>query len=46
MGEFVGHTDLIHGLGLTSDETLLFTASFDMSLRLWDVTEAVCLKVF
>jgi WD40 repeat protein len=37
VGTFTGHTDTISGLQFTPDSTKIWSASYDKSIRLWDV---------
>lgn len=41
-----GHTSLVRDLNLLSDGNTLLSGSDDKTIRLWDLNEAKCLKVF
>jgi hypothetical protein len=40
-----GHEDSVHAAVISSDERLLATASYDCTVRVWDLTNGDCLKV-
>ena len=41
-----GHTSLVRDLNLLSDGNQLLSGSDDKSIRLWDIAESKCLRVF
>jgi hypothetical protein len=40
-----GHEDSVHAAVISNDERLLATASYDCTVRVWDLTTGDCLKV-
>jgi hypothetical protein len=40
-----GHEDSVHAAVISSDERLLATASYDCTVRVWDLNTGSCLKV-
>ena len=39
-----GHTDVVHGLAFSSNDTLA-SCSFDKTIRIWNIDSGECLKV-
>ena len=42
--EFIGHTDCIYYIDLTSDSKYILSASRDKSIKFWDLNSGQCLK--
>lgn len=43
---FVGHTDIISSIRLSTDQKTLLSSSWDGTVRLWDVTSGLTTKIF
>jgi WD40 repeat protein/serine/threonine protein kinase len=43
---FEGHTDGVTSVALSSDKRFALSGSIDSTLRLWDITNGVCLRTF
>ncbi|XP_040604790.1 CMT1A duplicated region transcript 1 protein isoform X3 [Mesocricetus auratus] len=44
--EFRGHAGSIRALFLSEEENILFSGSYDLSIRYWDVTTGTCIRIF
>ena len=42
---FKGHYYTITGLVVTEDDSLLISSAYDGNIRLWDLTEFLCMSV-
>ncbi|XP_057630678.1 F-box and WD repeat domain containing protein 10B isoform X2 [Chionomys nivalis] len=44
--EFRGHAGSVRALFLSDEENVLFSGSYDLSIRYWDVTTGACIRIF
>ncbi|XP_041521306.1 CMT1A duplicated region transcript 1 protein [Microtus oregoni] len=44
--EFRGHAGSVRALFLSNEEKVLFSGSYDLSIRYWDVTTGACIRIF
>ncbi|KAK7827443.1 hypothetical protein U0070_026649 [Myodes glareolus] len=44
--EFRGHAGSIRALFLSDEDSILFSGSYDLSIRYWDVTTGACIRIF
>ncbi|CAH6786187.1 Fbxw10 [Phodopus roborovskii] len=44
--EFRGHAGSVRALFLSEEENILFSGSYDLSIRYWDVTTGACIRIF
>ncbi|XP_026636401.1 CMT1A duplicated region transcript 1 protein isoform X2 [Microtus ochrogaster] len=44
--EFRGHAGSVRALFLSEEEKVLFSGSYDLSIRYWDVTTGACIRIF
>ncbi|XP_075845699.1 F-box and WD repeat domain containing protein 10B [Microtus pennsylvanicus] len=44
--EFRGHAGSVRALFLSNEKKVLFSGSYDLSIRYWDVTTGACIRIF
>ncbi|XP_038182494.1 CMT1A duplicated region transcript 1 protein isoform X2 [Arvicola amphibius] len=44
--EFRGHAGSVKALFLSDEDNTLFSGSYDLSIRYWDVTTGACIRIF
>uniref|UniRef100_A0A8C2LYE7 F-box and WD-40 domain protein 10 n=1 Tax=Cricetulus griseus TaxID=10029 RepID=A0A8C2LYE7_CRIGR len=44
--EFRGHAGSIRALYVSEEENILFSGSYDLSIRYWDMTTGSCIRIF
>ncbi|KAL1779224.1 CMT1A duplicated region transcript 1 protein isoform X1 [Sigmodon hispidus] len=44
--EFRGHAGSVRALFLSEEENILFSGSYDLSIRYWDVKTGACIRIF